>query len=56
MTEGIGVSLFLVLPTVLIVCFLAAMAVCAYIVHKTDKTEGLVHLAEVIRAFLRSRK
>jgi hypothetical protein len=36
-------------------CFIAAMAVCVYIVRKTGSAEGLRDFAEVIRAFLRRR-
>ncbi|MER6665724.1 hypothetical protein ABT256_14370 [Amycolatopsis japonica] len=45
----------MVLGTVFVLCFFAAMAVCVYIVYKTGKADGLRHFAEVIRAFWRRK-
>ena len=38
-----------------VVCFLAVMVVCVYIVHK-EGAEGLRHFAEVLRALWRPRR
>ncbi|MFE9747561.1 hypothetical protein ACFYOT_21880 [Saccharothrix saharensis] len=37
------------------VCFIATLLTCAYIVRRTKRTDGILHLAELVRA-LWSRK
>jgi hypothetical protein len=50
------------LPTALIatsaitgLVFLAVLTLGWYIVRKTERTEGLVHLAELVKALMRRR-
>lgn len=48
---------FAAVPVLTVICLtlvvLAFLVLCGYIVRVTGKTEGLKHLAEVVKAFFR---